>query len=83
MLNNKSRIMILGTGNMGACLLGGIRRANLVPADQIVITGLRADHLEAVADEWDVRWTTDNREAVREADVIIICLKPPGHRPRD
>ncbi len=76
MLNDNSRIMILGTGNMGSCLLGGIRRANLVPAENIVITGLRKDHLEAVANEWGVRWTTDNREAAREADVIVICLKP-------
>ncbi len=76
MLKNNSHIMILGTGNMGTCLLGGIRRANLVPPDQIIITGLRSDHLNAVAEEWGVRWTTDNREAVSEADVIMICLKP-------
>lgn len=75
MLNNH-RLMILGTGNMGSCLLGGIRRANLVPPDQIVITGLRSDHLKNLADQWEVRWTTDNREAVREADIVMICLKP-------
>ena len=75
MLNNH-RLMILGTGNMGSCLLGGIRRANLVPPDQIVITGLRSDYLKDLADQWKVRWTTDNREAIREADIVMICLKP-------
>ena len=39
MLRKDSRIVILGAGNMGTCLLGGIRRADLVPADQIMITG--------------------------------------------
>ena len=73
MLNNR-RIMILGTGNMGSCLLGGIRRANLVPPNQIVITGLRSDYLKSLAEHWEVSWTTDNREAVRDADIVMICL---------
>ena len=73
---NDHRLMILGTGNMGSCLLGGIRRANLVPPEQIVITGLRSDPLNDLADRWKVRWTTDNREAVRESDIVMICLKP-------
>lgn len=76
MLRKDSRIVILGAGNMGTCLLGGIRRADLVPADQIMITGLREDHLHTLAEEWGVRWTTDNQEAVRCADIIMICLKP-------
>ncbi len=70
------RLTILGTGNMGSCLLGGIRRANLVPQEQILITGLRSDYLQDLGQKWDVRWTTDNREAVRAADIVMICLKP-------
>tara|TARA_B100000029_G_scaffold451213_1_gene475613 strand:- start:14129 stop:14950 length:822 start_codon:yes stop_codon:yes gene_type:complete len=76
MLNSDSQIAILGTGNMGGCLLGGIRRASLVPPNQIIITGQRADHLNSIADEWGVNWTIDNHKAISNADVIMICLKP-------
>ena len=70
------RVMIMGVGNMGGCLLGGICRAKLVPPDHIVITGLREDHLKSTADQWGVGWTTDNKKAVAQSDVIMICLKP-------
>ncbi|HCQ02354.1 MAG TPA: pyrroline-5-carboxylate reductase [Candidatus Latescibacteria bacterium] len=70
------QVMILGAGNMGSCLLGGICRAKLVPPDHIIITGLRKDYLESLADQWGVHWTTDNKKAVEQADVIMLCLKP-------
>jgi pyrroline-5-carboxylate reductase len=75
MLDDK-RVMILGAGNMGSALLGGLRRANLVPAGQITITGLRPDYLEGLAGTWGVQWTTNNVEAVCASDVVILCVKP-------
>ena len=53
MINDK-QVLIIGTGNMGSALLGGIRRAGLVPPDHITITGLRADYLETLAEKWEV-----------------------------
>ena len=70
------QVMILGAGNMGSCLLGGICRAKLVPPDDIIITGLRKDYLESLAGQWGVHWTTDNKKCVEQADVIMLCLKP-------
>jgi len=75
MITNK-RVMILGAGNMGSCLLGGICRAKLVPAKNINITGLRAEYLKVLADQWGVNWSTDNKQSVTNADVIMICVKP-------
>lgn len=75
MISDK-QVVIVGAGNMGGALLGGIRRAGLVPPDNLLITGLRPDHLEALAGRWGVRWTTDNVVAVQAADLIIFCLKP-------
>ena len=58
--------MILGAGNMGGALLGGICRAGLVPPEHITITDLRPD-LEELANRWGVNWTTDNAAAVQTA----------------
>lgn len=70
------RVLILGAGNMGSALLGGIRRANLVTAENIIITGQRPDYLENLASRWGVQWMTDNAAAVKVSDIVIICLKP-------
>lgn len=70
------KVVILGAGNMGSALLGGICRAKLVPQEHITITGLRPDYLKPLAERWGVQWTTNNIEAVKTADVVIVCVKP-------
>lgn len=70
------KVVIIGAGNMGGALLGGIRRADLVPPENLLITGLRPEHLETLAGRWGVGWATDNVAAVQSADIIILCLKP-------
>ena len=75
MINDK-KILIIGTGNMGSALLGGIRRAGLAPPEHITITGLRPDYLESLADKWQVNWSTNNRLSTQQADIIILCVKP-------
>ena len=46
------------------------------PADQILMTGPRAEHLAGLAAELKVRTSTDNRAAASEADVLVLCVKP-------
>ncbi|MBT5873853.1 MAG: NAD(P)-binding domain-containing protein, partial [Candidatus Latescibacteria bacterium] len=75
MISDK-KVLIVGAGNMGSALLGGIRRAELVPASHITITGLREDYLKALAEKWSVNWSTDNSASVPDADIIVLCVKP-------
>ncbi|MEE2709699.1 MAG: pyrroline-5-carboxylate reductase [Gemmatimonadota bacterium] len=70
------KVLIVGSGNMGSALLGGIRRADLVPPEHITITGLRPDYLETLSDQWQVAWSINNRLSIHEADIIILCVKP-------
>ncbi|HDI52151.1 pyrroline-5-carboxylate reductase [candidate division KSB1 bacterium] len=72
----KKRIAIIGSGNMGKALLGGILKAKLTPPENIIATDVHPGHLEKVEQQWKVKTTTNNVEAVKFADVIILCIKP-------
>ncbi|MBM3263015.1 MAG: pyrroline-5-carboxylate reductase [candidate division Zixibacteria bacterium] len=70
------KLLILGVGNMGSALLGGIRKADLAPAEAITVTDQRPEHLADLAGRWGVHSTRDNAEAVPGKDIIILCVKP-------
>ena len=70
------QLTILGCGNMGRAILSGVLRAGLVPAQQVRITSLNAADAQSMADELGVQVATSNTEAVQQADVIILGVKP-------
>jgi pyrroline-5-carboxylate reductase len=69
-------LVIVGTGQLGGALLRGLVRSRTVAPSQVIATDLRREALDALADEHGVRTSTDNREAVAEADVVVLALKP-------
>ncbi len=72
-------IAFIGAGNMAQAIIGGLR-ANGYPGERIWATGRTPEKLQALADEQGVRTTTDNLEAARQADVLILAVKPQGLR---
>ena len=42
----------------------------------LIASGPRQERGEALAERYGVRWTTDNREAVAEADIVVLGVKP-------
>lgn len=75
MLFNR-KIAFIGTGNMGEALLAGLLKANLTNPENIIATDIRDDRLKYIANKWNVRTTINNPEAVKEADVVVLCVKP-------
>ena len=75
MLKDK-KLLILGVGNMGGALLGGIRRADLIPASSITITDQRRVHVTELSEKWGVNASFTNADTVPEADILILCVKP-------
>ncbi|GII30733.1 pyrroline-5-carboxylate reductase [Planotetraspora mira] len=67
-------IAILGTGKMGEALLSGLVRAGLRP-HEITATVRRPERAEALRERYGVR-VTDNAEAVKSAETIILAVKP-------
>jgi len=70
------KVAILGTGKMGGILLQGFLKNNLVSAEQIFPTVHHAERAQALSAQFGVEVTTDNLAAAREADVILIGVKP-------
>jgi pyrroline-5-carboxylate reductase len=69
-------IAILGTGNMGSALMKGIIKAKLTPPKKIIACDINNEKLNVLTAEWKVRTTTDLKEAVKESDIILLCVKP-------
>lgn len=69
------RIAILGAGNIGAALAGGLVRSRLAAAGDITLTRRRRHLLEPMAGK-GFRTTTDNRAAVADSDIVILSVEP-------
>lgn len=69
------KIAVIGAGNMGGALIKGWAKSGQV--DHIVVANRsqeKLDQLRALFPQLQV--TTDNRAAVRDADIIILVVKP-------
>lgn len=73
-------LAIIGTGRMGEALLSGVLRAGTTTPEKVLCTARRKERLEELSSRYGVGTTTDNQQAVRAADVILIAVKPQGIR---
>jgi len=70
------RVAVLGAGKMGGILLQAFLKQNLFAPDQIHATVGHAERALALSTQWGVDVTTNNLEAVRQADLILLGVKP-------
>ena len=70
------RVAILGAGKMGGTLLQAFLKQNLFATDQIHATVGHAEKALALSAQWGVDVTTNNLEAVKQADLILVGVKP-------
>ena len=70
------RVAILGAGKMGGILLQAFLKQNLFALHQIHATVGHTEKAIALSTQWGVDVSTDNLEAVRQADLILIGVKP-------
>src|SRR5688572_1271751 len=74
-----AHLAFVGGGNMARSLIGGLIARGARPA-QIAVSEPVAALREALADEFGVRVTADNLDAVREADLVLLAVKPQAMR---
>jgi pyrroline-5-carboxylate reductase len=76
MLDNQT-VGVIGAGNIGRALIGGMLNGDLVTAEQIIATRRTASALEALeADFPGLRTSTDNIDAAQEATILLLTIKP-------
>ena len=70
------KLAVLGTGKLGGILLRAFLKQGLFVSGRVVATVRHPERAAALAKELGVAVTTDNREAVRGADIILLTVKP-------
>lgn len=68
------KIAVIGVGNLGNALVSGLIESG-VPASNIYATRRNGDKLDEIK-KLKVQAGTDNRFAVKQADLILLCVKP-------
>ena len=75
MLRDK-KIAVLGAGHMAGALIGGMLRGKLVDAKNVTATRRNPQAVEELRKKWGIHAMTDNKKAVKGADIVIIAVKP-------
>jgi pyrroline-5-carboxylate reductase len=76
---SERRIAVLGVGKIGGILLQGLLKAGLSP-ERAFPTVRRPERARALSTQLALPVTTDNRAAAREAEIILLCVKPQNVR---
>ena len=74
-LKNKT-IAFIGAGNMAEALIRGLLVNQVLPPLQVIATDVRADRLAALQKQFGIRVELENARAAREADIIVLAVKP-------
>ena len=69
------RIAFIGSGAMAEVMINGLTRGVISP-DRIWAAGPRQERADQLVASYGVRGTTDNLEAVANADIIVLSVKP-------
>ena len=71
------RIAIIGAGNMGGALAGGLAGGGKVSPADIMVSNRSEGKLLALKEKYpEIGTTLSNREAVKGADVVVLAVKP-------
>ncbi len=70
------KLAVLGAGKLGGILLRAYLKQGLFVSGRVTATVRHTERAAALAKELGVVVTTNNREAVRGADIILLTVKP-------
>jgi pyrroline-5-carboxylate reductase len=68
-------IGFVGCGNMAEALIRGLIKAGVAP-DHIGASGPRSERMDDMRTRYGIRATTKNVEVVRQADIVVLSVKP-------
>ena len=71
-----TRIAFIGSGIMAEAMITGLLRQEVTSADCIVASGPRVERGDYLSEKYGVGVTTGNREALKEAGIVVLSVKP-------
>ena len=73
---SSKRVVVIGAGNMGGALVGGLVESGAVPADQVTAVDPVSDLVDGLKERYGVNGEADAAAAVKAADVVVLAVKP-------
>lgn len=70
------KICFIGGGNMAEALIRGLIASGAAKAADITATDQRQERLEELRRTFEIEVTRDNLAAVKQADVVVLAVKP-------
>jgi len=70
------KIGFIGCGNMTQAMIGGVIKAGVYVGKDIVVSDLDEGLLSKAAESYGTNITTSNIHTAREADILILAVKP-------
>lgn len=70
------RVGIIGAGVMAEAMISGLLADRAVSADRLAASHPRADRRAALVERHGVRAVAANRDALTDADVVVLAVKP-------
>jgi pyrroline-5-carboxylate reductase len=71
------RIAVLGAGNIGAALIGGILKSGISDRGHLIATVRTPERAREIAERFSIPVTAGgNREAAQAVDVVVLAVKP-------
>jgi pyrroline-5-carboxylate reductase len=68
---------VIGAGNMGAALIGGVLKAGVVSRENLRATVRGELHAGELAGKFGIAVTAgENRDAAKQADIVVLAVKP-------
>ncbi|MCY4019475.1 MAG: pyrroline-5-carboxylate reductase [Chloroflexi bacterium] len=73
---NGETISFIGAGVMGKAMIKGLLYQELVSPENIMAADPNQSRLDEMCDQYGIRCSTDNQLAAREANVLVLSVKP-------
>jgi len=71
------RIAVIGAGNMGGALIGGILKGGVTDREHLIATVRTPERAEELTSKYGIRVTAGgNSQAAAGADIIVLAVKP-------
>lgn len=70
------KLALIGAGKLGEGLLSGMLGSQLIPVGHVQATVAHQPRADYLAEKYGIKAGTVNAEAVKGADLVLVCLKP-------
>jgi len=74
---SRMRVAVLGAGKIGGILLQGFLKHHLISRERVMATVQHPERARTLSRKWKLAVTIDNVAAARQADIILVAVKPP------